>query len=48
MWTATDQGTGRVWTEFWPNKKEVLQSIRDWEEKTEKESKCQLQAIHID
>ena len=24
MWTATDQATGRVWTEFRPNKKELL------------------------
>ncbi len=48
IWTATDQATGRVWTEFRPNKKEVLQSIRDQKEKAEKESKCQLQAIHID
>ena len=48
MWTATDQATGRVWTEFRPNKRELLQSIRDWKEKAEKESKCQLQAIHID
>ncbi len=48
MWTTTDQGTGRVQTEFRPNKKEVLQSIRDWKEKAEKESKSQLQAIHID
>ncbi len=48
MWTTTDQATGRVWTQFRPNKKKVLQSIRDWKEKAEKESKCQLQAIHID
>lgn len=24
MWTATDQATSRVWTDFWPNKKELL------------------------
>ena len=48
MWTATDQATGRVWTKFRPNKKEILQSIRDWKDKAEKESKCRLQAIHID
>ncbi len=36
MWTATDQATERVWTEFWPNRKEILQSIRYWKEKAEK------------
>ena len=27
MWTATDQAKRRVWTEFRPNKRELLQSI---------------------
>ncbi len=48
MWTVTDQATGRVWTEFCPNKKELLQSIRNWKEKAEAESRCQLKPIHID
>lgn len=48
MWTATDQATGGVWTDFRPNKKDLLQSIQDWKRKAEAESKCQLQAIHID
>lgn len=48
MWTATDQATGGVWTDFRPNKKNLLQSIQDWKRKAEAESKCQLQAIHID
>ena len=29
MWTVTNQATGRVWTKFRPNKKEILQFIRD-------------------
>ncbi len=48
MWTATDQVTGRVKTEFCPNKKELLHSIWDWKEKAEAESRCQFKAIHID
>ena len=33
MWIATNKATGRVLTEFCPNNKELLQSIRDWKKK---------------
>lgn len=47
MWTEEDQVTGRVWTEFRPKKKKLLQSIRNRKKKAETESRCQLKAIHI-
>ena len=53
MLTITCQATGRVWTFFRTNKKELLQVIKDWKVAAEQEcakygEKEKLQRVHFD